>query len=61
MNDVFSCILNFTKVYLNIFSYFRLHVNDKKYTVVPPQRDRIDSQDLSKVSDVRALVAQVKK
>lgn len=38
---------------------FWLHINDKKYKVVPPERERISSQDLTKLGDVRALVGQL--
>ncbi|XP_055841123.1 calcium uniporter protein, mitochondrial [Episyrphus balteatus] len=38
---------------------FWLYINDKKYKVVPPERERISSQDLTKLGDVRALVGQL--
>ncbi|XP_055385258.1 calcium uniporter protein, mitochondrial isoform X2 [Condylostylus longicornis] len=38
---------------------FILHINDKRYDVVPPPRDRINMEDLNKIGDVRALVAQL--
>ncbi|XP_055912421.1 calcium uniporter protein, mitochondrial [Eupeodes corollae] len=38
---------------------FWLNINDKKYKVVPPERERISPQDLTKLGDVRALVEQL--
>ncbi|XP_013114539.1 calcium uniporter protein, mitochondrial isoform X2 [Stomoxys calcitrans] len=38
---------------------FWIHINDLKYKVVPPPRERIQLQDLKKLGDVKALVAQL--
>ncbi|XP_037813504.1 calcium uniporter protein, mitochondrial isoform X1 [Lucilia sericata] len=38
---------------------FWIHINDQKYKVVPPQRERIKIEDLSKLGDIKALVAQL--
>lgn len=38
---------------------FWIHINDQKYKVVPPQRERIQIEDLSKLGDIKALVAQL--
>ncbi|KAM7355828.1 mitochondrial calcium uniporter isoform 2-T4 [Cochliomyia hominivorax] len=38
---------------------FWIHINDQKYKVVPPKRDRIQIDDLSKLGDIKALVAQL--
>ncbi|XP_037908151.1 calcium uniporter protein, mitochondrial isoform X3 [Hermetia illucens] len=38
---------------------FWLHVNDKHYLVTPPDRERISSEELTKLGDVRAMVAQL--
>lgn len=39
---------------------FWLHLNDRQYYVRPPKRDRITSEELTRLGDVQALVAQVK-
>lgn len=39
----------------------RLHVNDKKYLVHPPERAKLSLEEGTKVGDVRAIVAQVSK
>ncbi|XP_055686110.1 calcium uniporter protein, mitochondrial [Lutzomyia longipalpis] len=38
---------------------FWLHINDKQYHVMPPIRDKITSEELTKIGDVRVLVAQL--
>ena len=40
-------------------SPFRIHINDQKYKVVPPERERMQAQDLKKLDDIKALVSQV--
>lgn len=37
----------------------RLHINDKQYYVEPPERERIGSEEIQKLGDVKSLVAQV--
>lgn len=39
---------------------YRLHLNDKHYFVEPPKREKISSEETSKLGDVRSLVAQVR-
>lgn len=43
------------------FSFLRLYINDKKYYVKPPVREKVTSEELTRLGDVRALVAQVGK
>lgn len=38
---------------------YRLHLNDKHYFVEPPKREKISSEEITKLGDVRSLVAQV--
>ncbi|XP_058987645.1 calcium uniporter protein, mitochondrial isoform X3 [Musca domestica] len=38
---------------------FWIHINDQKYKVVPPKRERVQLEDLKKLGDVKALVAQL--
>ncbi|XP_037044499.1 calcium uniporter protein, mitochondrial isoform X2 [Bradysia coprophila] len=38
---------------------FWLHVNDKRYHVHPPERTKLNLEELSAVGDVKALVAQL--
>lgn len=38
---------------------FWLHLNDRQYFVKPPKRDRITSEELTRLGDVQALVAQL--
>lgn len=38
---------------------FWLHINDKKYKVIPPERKKISAEDLSKLGDVKAIVSQL--
>lgn len=38
---------------------FWLHLNDRQYYVRPPSRDRITSEELTRLGDVQALVAQL--
>ncbi|XP_075163617.1 mitochondrial calcium uniporter isoform X2 [Haematobia irritans] len=38
---------------------FWIHINDLKYKVVPPPREKIQLEDLKKLGDVKALVAQL--
>lgn len=45
--------------FLISFLFFRIHINDQKYKVVPPKRERIQVEDLNKLGDIKALVAQV--
>jgi hypothetical protein len=40
-------------------AHLRLHLNDKHYYVEPPERERIASEEMNKLGDVRSLVAQV--
>lgn len=37
----------------------RLHLNDKHYFVEPPKREKISSEEINKLGDVRSIVAQV--
>ncbi|CRK95893.1 CLUMA_CG009339, isoform A [Clunio marinus] len=38
---------------------FWLHLNDKHYFVEPPKREKISSEEVTKLGDVRSLVAQL--
>uniref|UniRef100_T1GS30 Calcium uniporter protein n=1 Tax=Megaselia scalaris TaxID=36166 RepID=T1GS30_MEGSC len=38
---------------------FCIHINNSKYNVSPPEKQRISSEDLSKLGNVRTLVAQL--
>ncbi|XP_055629568.1 calcium uniporter protein, mitochondrial [Toxorhynchites rutilus septentrionalis] len=38
---------------------FWLHLNDRQYYVKPPKREKITSEELTRLSDVQALVAQL--
>ncbi|KAG5677553.1 hypothetical protein PVAND_007304 [Polypedilum vanderplanki] len=38
---------------------FWLHLNDKHYYVEPPEREKISSEEITKLGDVRSLVAQL--
>ncbi|XP_073840369.1 mitochondrial calcium uniporter isoform X2 [Musca autumnalis] len=38
---------------------FWIHINDQKYKVVPPKREKVELEDLKKLGDVKALVAQL--
>lgn len=42
-------------------SFRRLHLNDKHYFVEPPKREKISSEEITKLGDVRSLVAQVRR
>lgn len=43
-----------------IYHLLRLHLNDKHYLVVPPKREKISSEELTQLGDVKALVARVR-
>ena len=58
--------LSLHKIFTNVVSLFfifcfirRLHLNDKHYFVEPPPREKISSEEISKLGDVRSLVSQV--
>ncbi|CAG9799708.1 unnamed protein product [Chironomus riparius] len=38
---------------------FWLHLNDKHYYVEPPEREKISSEEINKLGDVRSLVSQL--
>ncbi|XP_058462611.1 calcium uniporter protein, mitochondrial [Malaya genurostris] len=38
---------------------FWLHINDRQYYVKPPRREKITSEELTRLGDVQALVAQL--
>ncbi|TMW51477.1 hypothetical protein DOY81_003448 [Sarcophaga bullata] len=38
---------------------FWIHINDQKYKVVPPKRERMQAEDLKKLDDIKALVSQL--
>ncbi|XP_055528115.1 calcium uniporter protein, mitochondrial [Wyeomyia smithii] len=38
---------------------FWLHINDRQYYVKPPKREKITSEELTRLGDVQALVAQL--
>lgn len=40
--------------------FYRLHLNDKHYFVEPPKREKISSEEIAKLGDVRSMVGQVK-
>lgn len=52
-------IASFSKIESLMDEEFWLHLNDKKYFVKPPKREKITSEELTRLSDVQALVAQL--
>ena len=57
------CVLQFNlKVFLSfVFDvHSRLHLNDKHYYVEPPPKEKVSSEEIERLGDVRSLVAQVK-
>lgn len=38
----------------------RIYINDQKYKVVPPERERVILEELNNLGKIRALVGQVK-
>jgi hypothetical protein len=41
--------------------FYRLHLNDKHYFVEPPMREKVSSEEITKLGDVRSLVSQVRR
>lgn len=39
---------------------YRLLINNKKYFVRPPPREKVTSEELTRLGDVKALVSQVR-